>query len=63
MTMDEHQKAAEQKIIDKIDYWMQIYQIAEDNSGVQQLALRIRKKWEEKLEGLRSGESGQADQE
>lgn len=61
--MDEHQKAAEQKIIDKIDYWMQIYQSAEDNSGVQQLALRIRKKWEEKLEGLRSGESGQADQE
>lgn len=56
--MDE--RTAEQKIIDKIDYWKEIYQSSEDNSGVQQLALRIMKKWEKRLEGLRRDEGGQA---
>lgn len=56
--MDE--RTAEQKIIDKIDYWKELYQSSEDNSGVQQLALRIMKKWEKKLEGMRRSESGQA---
>ena len=50
----------EQKIIDRIDYWKQLYEASTDHSGTQELALRLMRKWEKQLEDLRRrpGEGG-----